>query len=113
LQAQPGLGTPGLFLMGGMFVVMYFFMIRPQQKKAKEQKAFADSIAVDENVITIAGIHGRINRINEDGTVQIEVARGTFMTMERSAISMESTIAYRKKKDTAATVTTTTATVTK
>jgi preprotein translocase subunit YajC len=110
--AQPGgIGMP-VILMVGMFVVMYFFMIRPQAKKAKEQKKFAESMGSGEQVITTAGIHGRINRVNEDGTLQIEISRGTFMTIERSAVSMEMTAAYRKKADVAAGITApTTATV--
>ena len=105
--AQPGGGMMPIFLMVGMFVVMYFFMIRPQAKKAKEQKKFADSMNANEQIVTTAGIHGRINRANEDGTLQIEISRGTFMTIERSAVSMEMTAAYRKKADAAAGITTT------
>ena len=90
---------PSLFIMVGMIVVMYFFMIRPQAKKAKEQKKFADSITSGEKIVTTAGIHGTINRVNEDGTLQIEVGRGTFMTIERSAVSMELTNAYKKKTE--------------
>lgn len=95
---QPGGMTP-IFLMVGMFVVMYFFMIRPQAKRAKEQKKFADNIAVGEQVVTTAGIHGRINKANDDGTLQLEISRGTFMTIERSAVSMEMTNTARKKTD--------------
>ncbi len=103
LQAAPAPGGSlmPIFLMVGMFVVMYFFMIRPQAKKAKEQKKFADSMTSGEQIVTTAGIHGRINRANEDGTLQIEISRGTFMTIERSAVSMEMTAAARKKADTA------------
>ena len=104
--AQPGGGMMPIFLMVGMFVVMYFFMIRPQAKKAKEQKKFADSMNSGEQVVTTAGIHGRINKANEDGTLQIEISRGTFMTIERSAVSMEMTQAYRKKADAAAGIST-------
>lgn len=101
LQAPPaGGGMMSIFLMVGMFVVMYFFMIRPQAKKAKEQKSFADSIVSGEQIVTTAGIHGRINRANEDGTLQVEISRGTFMTIERSAVSMEMTQAARKKAGT-------------
>ena len=100
--AQPGGGMMPIFLMVGMFIVMYFFMIRPQAKKAKEQKTFADSMNSGEQIVTTAGIHGRINRANDDGTLQIEISRGTFMTIERSAVSMEMTTAFRKKADTAA-----------
>jgi preprotein translocase subunit YajC len=99
LQAQ---GNPmfSLLFMVGMIAVMYFFMIRPQAKRAKEQKKFAESIAVGEKIITSAGIHATITRSNEDGTLQVEVSRGNFMTIERSAVSMEMTNAYRKKAET-------------
>jgi preprotein translocase subunit YajC len=109
LQAGPaGGGMIQLFIMVGMFVVMYFFMIRPQAKKAKEQKKFGETISVGERIVTTAGIHATINRVNDDGTIQIEVSRGNFMTVERSAVSMEMTQAYRKKTESAQTVATTT-----
>ena len=111
--AAAGGGMMPIFLMVGMFVVMYFFMIRPQAKRAKDQKKFADSMNVGEQVVTTAGIHGRINKANDDGTLQLEISRSTFMTIERSAVSMEMTAAYRKKADAAAGITTTTATVAK
>jgi preprotein translocase subunit YajC len=85
--------------MVGMVVVMYFFMIRPQAKRAKEQKKFADSINTGERIITSSGIHGTINKINDDGTIQVEISRGTFITVERSAVSMEMTNAFRKKTE--------------
>lgn len=98
LQAQPG-GSPAFtfILMGGMIAVMYFFMIRPQAKRAKEQKKFAESMTTGEQIVTSSGIHGRITRDNQDGTLQIEISRNTFMIIERSAISMELTNAQRKK----------------
>lgn len=110
LLLQAG-GAPGgnpyftFLLMGGMFVVMYFFMIRPQQKRAKDQKNFADSMNAGEYIITTAGIHGTIQRANEDGTLQVEIGRGNFIKIERSAVSMEMTMAYRKKQDAASGVT--------
>jgi len=105
LQATGGSPSITIIMMVGMIAVMYFFMIRPQSKRAKEQKAFGESIGTGEKVITTAGIHGTINRINEDGTIQLEIARGTFITIDRSAVSMEMTTAYRKKTETAAAVT--------
>jgi len=100
LQGATG-GSPyfSLFFMVGMIAVMYFFMIRPQAKRAKEQKKFASSISAGEKVITSAGIHGVINRVNEDGTLQLEIGRGTFITVERSSVSMELTNASRKKAE--------------
>jgi preprotein translocase subunit YajC len=106
LQAQaappPGGNMTMVFIMIAMFIIMYFFMILPQQKRAKEQKKFTDSITSGEMIITTAGIHGRINRENEDGTLQLEISRATFMTIDRSAVSMEMTQAYRKKNNPAA-----------
>ncbi len=104
--APAGGGLTPIFLMVGMFVVMYFFMIRPQAKRAKEQKKFAESMNVGEQIVTTAGIHGRINKANEDGTLQLEISRSTFMTVDRSAVSMEMTTAFRKKTDAAAGITT-------
>ncbi len=102
LQAQQPSAMPSLLIMVGMVVVMYFFMIRPQAKRAKEQKKFAETIAAGERIVTTSGIHAVINRINDDGTLQIEVGRGTFMIIERSAVSMELTAAHRKKTETSA-----------
>ncbi len=98
LQAQPpGSGFAFPIMMLGMVVVMYFFMIRPQAKRAKEQKKFGEGLGVGENVVTTAGIHGKVYRVNDDGTLQLEISRNVFITIERSAISMEMTAAFRKK----------------
>jgi preprotein translocase subunit YajC len=103
LQAQGGNPMFSMLLMVGMIAVMYFFMIRPQAKRAKEQKKFGESIGSGEQVVTTSGIHGRITRVNDDGTLQLEISRGVFITIERSAVSMEMTNAARKKAATAET----------
>lgn len=100
LQAPGGAGGFQLIFLVGMIAVMYFFMIRPQAKRAKEQKKFASSIGSGEKIVTTAGIHGTVKRVNEDGTLQLEIHHGTFMTIETSAVSMEMTNAYRKKTET-------------
>jgi preprotein translocase subunit YajC len=106
LQAQaPGNGMMMPIMLVGMIVVMYFFMIRPQQKRAKEQKKFAESINTGEKIITTSGIHGRIVRINDDGTIAIEIDRNTTITVERASISMEMTMAFQKKQNAGASVT--------
>ena len=99
--AQVGPGSINMLFMLGMVVVMYFFMLRPQIKKQKEQKAFSANIAVGETIITIGGVYGKITRINPDGTIQIEADRSSFMTIEASAISMEMTTAMQKRNATA------------
>lgn len=93
-QPNP-MGT--LILIGGMIVVMWLFMIRPQAKKAKQQKQFNQDIQKGDRIVTIAGIHGRINKINEDDTIQLEVSPGSYMTIERSAVSMDYTQALQKR----------------
>ena len=70
-----------------MFVVLYFFMIRPQQKRAKTEKEFESALKVGDKVITKSGLHGKIAEV-ADQTVVIETMAGK-LKMERSAISME------------------------
>ena len=64
-------------------------MIRPQAKKAKDQKKFITNLQKGDKIVTIAGIHGTINKVNEDGTLQLETNPGSYMKIEKSAISME------------------------
>ncbi|GAB3896580.1 preprotein translocase subunit YajC [Spirosoma agri] len=74
----------------GIIGVFYFFMIRPQQKKQKDQKNFVDNLKKGDSVVTIGGLHGRISSV--DGTtVTLEVDRGVKMTFEKSSISREAT----------------------
>jgi preprotein translocase subunit YajC len=94
-------GTVQMLLMGGIILVFWFFMIRPQAKKAKEQKKFIDDLQKGTKIVTNAGIHGSVNKINEDGTLQIEVNPGTYLKIEKSAISMDMTVAVNKPAITA------------
>ncbi|MCB0816582.1 MAG: preprotein translocase subunit YajC, partial [Flavobacteriales bacterium] len=66
-----------------------FFMIRPQQKKAKDARKFRESLQKGSKVITIGGIHGKVVELAEK-TVLLEVDSGTKLRIERSAISMDS-----------------------
>ena len=78
-----------------MFVVIYFFMIRPQQKRAKQEKEFESALKVGDKIITKSGLHGKVAELSE-GTVVIETMAGK-LKMERSAISMEMSAALNKK----------------
>lgn len=89
LQAAPNAGMMQLLLLGGMIVVFYFFMIRPQAQKAKKAKQFQENLQKGDKIVTIAGIHGIVNKLNDDGTIQIEVNPGSYLKIEKSAISME------------------------
>jgi len=96
-----GGGTTTLVFMGMIILVFWLFFIRPQTKKQKEQKKFIDDLQKGTKVVTIAGIHGTVNKINEDGTVNLEVSPGSYIKMERASISMEMTAAINKAAATA------------
>ncbi len=105
LMSQPAGGsddsTGGWFNMVflvGIFAVMYFFMIRPQTKKAKDQKNFIETIEKGTKIVTVSGVHGRISKVNENGTLEVEIDTNTKIIMERSGISMEMTKARIEKK---------------
>ena len=89
LQASGGGGSVQLLLLGGMILVFWLFMIRPQAKKAKLAKKFQEDMQKGDKIVTIAGIHGTINKVNEDGTIQIETSPGSYLKIEKSAISLE------------------------
>ena len=83
-------------MLGGIIVVFWFFMIRPQAKKAKEQKKFIDNVQKGDKVVTIAGIHGTVNKVNEDNTLQLEVSPGSYIKIEKPSISLEWSAAVNK-----------------
>lgn len=96
LQAAGGgmLGTivPMVLIM----IVFYFFMIRPQVKKAKDHKKLVEDLKVGDKVITTAGIHGRIVGTNET-TFLIEVEGGVKIRFDKTAISLDATKAAQPK----------------
>ena len=81
--------TLHMILLGGMILVFWLFMIRPQAKKAKMAKQFQENLQKGDKIVTIAGIHGTVNKVNEDGTIMIETSPGSYLKIEKSAISME------------------------
>ena len=83
-------------IFGGIIVVFYFFMIRPQQKKAKDQKKFIDEVKKGDYVITIGGAHGHVADLDGD-TFILEVEKGGRIRFNKSAISLEATKAANKK----------------
>jgi len=83
------MGDYSTLLMFGMIaIVFYFFMIRPQMKKQKEQKKFKESVKKGDKIVTIGGIHAKIKDVNET-TVMIETDGGAKMRIEKTAISMD------------------------
>jgi preprotein translocase subunit YajC len=90
-------GSVQLLMMGAIMLVFWLFMIRPQAKKAKMQKQFINDIKKGDKVVTIAGIHGTVYKVNDDNTtIQLEVNPGSYMKIEKSAISLEWSQALNK-----------------
>jgi preprotein translocase subunit YajC len=75
-----------LILMVGMFGVMYLFMIRPQQKKQKEQQKMVEELKAGDEVITAGGMHGKV-LTNDGDTITIAAGGGARLTFEKSSIS--------------------------
>ncbi|MDR3712560.1 MAG: preprotein translocase subunit YajC [Puia sp.] len=89
LQAPSGGGSLQFILLGGMILVFWLFMIRPQAKKAKLAKTFQENLQKGDRIVTIAGIHGKVNKVNDDSTIDIETSPGSYLKIEKSAISIE------------------------
>ena len=88
--AQPGANPIMNFLPIILIVIVfYFFMIRPQMKKAKDQQKFRDALKKGDRIVTIGGIHGKIVE-TADKTFTIEVEGGVKLKIERTAVSMDS-----------------------
>ncbi len=90
LQAAGGSMLSTLVPMVLIMVVFYFFMIRPQVKKAKDHKKLVADLKKGDKIVTTAGIHGRIVDMNEL-TFLIEVEGGTKIRFDKSAISLDAT----------------------
>nr|WP_230687954.1 preprotein translocase subunit YajC [Hymenobacter ruricola] len=88
LQAAGGMDLTSLIFPIAIGLVIYFFMIRPQQKRTAEAKAFRQALAKGARIVTIGGLHGLVVDLTED-TVVVEVDRGTKLRFDRSAIARE------------------------
>ena len=91
LQAAPAKSGGGdwsfLIMMIAVFAIMYFFMIRPQNKQRKELQRFRDNLSVGQEIVTAGGIHGVVKSINDaENTVMVEVATGIKIKFSKSAI---------------------------
>lgn len=83
-----GGGLTSLIPMLLIFVVFYFLLIRPQEKKRKAQEKLVSTVKPGENIVTHSGIFGKITKVNEnDNSVNLEVAKGTDVKVMRSAIA--------------------------
>ena len=93
--AAGGGGLEMIIMMVVLFAIVYFFMIRPQNKKQKEIQKFRNALAVGQDVVTIGGIHGQVKNI-DDNIVTLEIATGTKVKFEKSAIMPSGTAPEQK-----------------
>jgi preprotein translocase subunit YajC len=85
--AAPGGGIESFLLIGLMFVVLYFLMIRPQMKRAKEHKTMIDALQKGDEVVTSGGVLGRVSRLNEN-YVTLEIAERVEIQVQRPAVQL-------------------------
>ncbi len=91
-------GLYNLIFIGAMIVIFWLFLIRPQQKRQKEQKSFSESLQKGDEVVTASGIIGRINKL-EDQVITLEVSNKTYIRVVRNAISREMTESLTSGED--------------
>jgi preprotein translocase subunit YajC len=80
-----GGGFESIFLIVAMFAVLYFLMIRPQMKRAKEHKTMVDALQKGDEIITAGGVLGRIIAVT-DAYITVEIAANTEVTVQRGAV---------------------------
>ncbi len=87
LQAQNGGGLSFILMLVAMFAIMYFFMIRPQQKKQKELQNFRKAIEKGQEIVTAGGIYGTVREIDDVNNILIvEVANGVRLRIDRNSV---------------------------
>lgn len=87
-----GGGLSMLIMMLAIFAIMWFFMIRPQQKKQKEIRNFQNSLSEGSRVVTSGGVYGTVKRIDiEKGRVELEIARGVVVEVDKSSVFADPT----------------------
>lgn len=88
-QAAASGGSPFtmLLMMVGIFLVMWLFMIRPQQKKQKKIREFQNALKEGDNVVLAGGMYGVIKRIDmTNGKAEVEIARGVVVTVDKGHV---------------------------
>ncbi|MGO4855251.1 preprotein translocase subunit YajC [Phaeovulum sp. W22_SRMD_FR3] len=90
-QAAGGAGGAAAFTQFAplilIFAIMYFLLIRPQQKKAKEHRAMVDALRRGDAVVTQGGIFGKVTNVKDNGELEVEIAAGVKIRMMKSAIA--------------------------
>ncbi len=87
-QTAGGVGAFGSFVpLILIFGIMYFLLIRPQQKKAKEHRNMVDALRRGDQVVTAGGLIGKVTKVKDEGEVEVELADGVKVRVVQSTIS--------------------------
>ena len=98
LQAAAGGDYSFLIMMILIFVIMYFFMIRPQNKRQKEIAKFRNNLEVGQDVITAGGIYGKIKGLEDNGVVVLEIASGVKIRIDKNSIFSDAASSQQQPK---------------
>lgn len=86
-----------IIMLLAMFAIMYFFMIRPQQKKQKEIRKFQNALVEGTKVVTAGGIHATVKRVDlATNSVDVEIARGVVVTVDRNFVYADASSQVQK-----------------
>ena len=86
-QSAQGSGMSMIIMMVAIFAIMWFFMIKPQQKKQKELQKFQNELTDGTEVVTGGGIHGVVKSIDlAKNTVDVKIARDVVVTVEKTSV---------------------------
>ena len=85
-QAAPGGGYELFIMIGIFFVIMYFMIIRPQQKRQKDHQKLISSLSKGDEVVTSGGMMGKILKIG-DNSIQVEISEGVAIKLQKNSIS--------------------------
>ncbi len=83
---QPGGGIEFFIMIGIFFLIMYFMIIRPQSKRAKEHKALIESLSKGDEIVTNGGVLGKIAEVGES-FVKVEVADGVVIKVQKASVA--------------------------
>lgn len=99
LEAASGQNPMGnLFLLVGIMVIFFFFMVRPQMKRQKEQKKFREGLQKGDSVVTLGGVYAKVVELKENNIVIIEIAKDVQVKIDKSALVADSSALQMEKK---------------
>ena len=78
----------GVLYLALILGIFYFFIIRPQSKKQKERDKMLNEVAKGDNVVTVGGVHGKVEGFKNETTVLLKVADNVKLTVDKTAISL-------------------------